>query len=111
MRGLGQLVLVGLVVLGWPCLGWAADSEGSGRIAVAGPPARPCALTEAQFEALSAIECQPQHAAVLDTRASYTSEREARMDATRTANNILTASWYVGFPGAILAILVAAAPL
>jgi len=75
------------------------------------PPSRPHALTDAQFEALVRLENQPQHADARDVRASYTTEHEARMDATRWANNIATAGYHAGFAGAILTILIMAAPL
>lgn len=111
MRKVALLGLVGLAVLAAPCLVLGAGNEVAGQGVSLAAPARPCALTQAQFEALSRLESQPQHSAILDTRASYTSEHEARMDATRFANNFFTGSYYVGFPAAILGLLIAAAPL
>jgi len=80
-------------------------------VASAAPPARPLQLTGAQFDRLCQLESQPVHAAILDVRASYTSEREARLESTRLANDVATGAWQFGFPGAILFMLIAAAPL
>jgi len=80
-------------------------------IAWASPPTRPAGLTTAQFNALQQIESQPQHAIVLDIHASYKSERERSLDLTRASDDFWTAVYQGGFPGAIAAILICAAPL
>ena len=80
-------------------------------VASAAPPARPLQVTGSQFDQLCQLETQQPHVAILDVRASYTSEREARLEATRLANDISTGAWQFGFPGAILIMLIAAAPL
>jgi hypothetical protein len=78
-------------------------------------PARPLELTSAQFDGLTALESQPQHAAVLDLHASYTSEeaseREKTHETTMLVNDILTAAYTGGFPVGLLIVLIAAAPL
>ena len=79
----------------------------AGAVASAAPPARPLQLTEAQFDRLSQIETQPEHAAILDVRASYTSEREARLETTRLADDISIGAYQFGWPGAILILILA----
>ena len=58
--------------------------------AVAAPPARPLAMTSAQYQAVCQIEAQAENTAVLDLRASYTSEHEAMMAANLVTNDITT---------------------
>jgi len=82
-----------------------------GSIASAAPPPRPLQLTPAQFDQLCQLETQAEHVAVLDVRASYTSEREAKLEATRLADDVSTAAYQFGWPGTILLILICAAPL
>jgi len=79
--------------------------------AYAGPPARPLALTPAQFDALGELENQPQHVAVLDVHATFKSEREKSLDATRLSDDIFTVAWTGGVPAAVIICLIAAAPL
>ena len=79
--------------------------------ASATPPGRPLQITPAQFDRLCQLETQAEHAAILDVQASYTSEREAKLEATRLADDISAGAVQFGFPGAILLILLAAAPL
>ena len=69
------------------------------------PPPRPIPVTVAQFDALDELSHQPEHAAVAAKRASYSPE------AARTMTDIGAAAFQIGFPGAILAVLIAAMPL
>lgn len=80
-------------------------------LATAAPPRRPAPLTPAQYAELRRVEAQPRHVAVLDVRASYGSEHEEHMDSVRMSDDILTGAYQIGMPSAILAILIAAAPL
>lgn len=80
-------------------------------LAMAEPPSRPHELTAAQFEQLVQLENQPQHAAVQQLHASYASEREINMEATRAWDDALTYAYNVGYPLGILIVLIAAAPL
>ena len=73
----------------------------------ASTPARPMQLTEAQFDRLCQLETQAEHVAVLDVRASYTSEREAKLEANRLSDDISTAAYQFGWPGAILILVLA----
>lgn len=82
-----------------------------GNVASAAPPARPLQLTAAQLDRLCQIESQTQHVAILDVRASYTSEREAKLETTRLADDISTAAYQFGWPGTILLIVLLGAPL
>jgi len=81
--------------------------------AVAAPPPRPLALTASQFDALRQLETQPDHAALLDTHASFQgeSDRLESLEATRLSDDIFTVAWTGGFPATILVLLIAAAPL
>lgn len=79
--------------------------------AVAGPPARPLPITSTQYQAVCQVESQTEHVAVLDIRASYTSEAEASRSANLVANDISTAAFQVGWPSIPLILLIAAAPL
>ena len=83
----------------------------TGSAVQASPPARPLQLTTAQFDRLCHIESQTEHTVILDVRASYTSEREAKLETTRLADDISTAAYQFGWPGTILLILILAAPL
>lgn len=82
-----------------------------GNVASAAPPTRPLQLTSTQFDRICQIETQAEHTAILDVHASYTSEREAQMDKTRLVDDISTAAYQFGWPGAILMILLISAPL
>ncbi len=77
----------------------------------ANPPGYPLALTPAQFDYLRQLETQPEHAAILDMHATYKSEREKSLDATRLSDDILTVAWTGGLPATIIILLIAAAPL
>ena len=79
--------------------------------ALADPPPRPLALTEAQYNHLRQLEVQPEHATILDVHATYQSERERSLEATRLSDDILTVAYTGGFPATILILLIAAAPL
>lgn len=79
--------------------------------ALAATPGRPAALTPAQYRALVHIEQQPEHAAVLDVQATYTSERDRSMEATRLSDDFWTVAYDAGLPGSILIVLICAAPL
>jgi len=79
--------------------------------AMAKPPARPHELTTTQFQQLVQLENLPQHAAVQKLHASYASEREINMEATRAWDDALTYAYNVGYPLGILIVLIAAAPL
>jgi hypothetical protein len=59
-------------------------------VVLAGPPARPLALTSEQYQAIQQLEAQPEHAAVLNVQASYTSEHEATQAANLVTNDITT---------------------
>lgn len=101
MRGMLTLVLVTLILTAIPAAVFAA------------PPARPLALTADQIDALRQLETQPQHAAVLDTHASFQdeSDRLASLEATRLSDDIFTIAYTGGFPVGLLLVLIAAAPL
>ena len=99
IRSLLALTIVMMVLVAAP----TADS--------ADPPLRPLELTSAQFDYLRQLETQPEHAAVLDLHASYKSEREKSLDATRLSDDIFTVAYTGGFPATILILLIAAAPL
>jgi len=76
----------------------------AGPLAQASPPVRPLPLTQAQFDQLCQIETQAEHVAVLDIRASYTSEREAQLEKNRLVDDATTAAYQFGWPLAILLI-------
>jgi len=80
-------------------------------VAVGAPPSRPLALTSDQYQAICQVEAQPEHAAVLDVQASYTSEYEATQAANLVANDITTAACQGGWLSAPFIILILAAPL
>ncbi|MBI4578172.1 MAG: hypothetical protein HY718_00625 [Planctomycetes bacterium] len=71
------------------------------------PPARPAALTPAQFEALRRIEAQPEHRTIAGISATY-SAREKNLEFTRFSDDFWTAAYQVGWPGWILAFGLAA---
>ncbi|HOB73151.1 MAG TPA: hypothetical protein PKG54_01370 [Phycisphaerae bacterium] len=75
------------------------------------PPARPKPLTVEQYRHLVELERQPEHLAVLDVQATYTSNREFDRDFTRASDDFWSVAWHAGFPGTILGILICAAPL
>ncbi len=79
--------------------------------AIAAPPARPLPMTSAQYQAVCQLEAQPEHVAVLDVRASYTSEHEATVAANLAVNDATTAAFNFGWPSIPLILLIAAAPL
>ena len=78
---------------------------------MADPPIRPHELTAAQYQQLVQLENQPDHAAVQELHASYASEREINLEATRAWDDALTYAYNIGYPMSILIILIAAAPL
>ena len=77
----------------------------------ADPPARPAGLTVPQFKHLQTLQTQPEHATVLELKASYQSEREKNLEMTRLSDDIFTVAWTGGFPLIIILLLIAAAPL
>ena len=79
--------------------------------AYAAPPACPLAVTQAQFDELRQIESQPQHAMMLEVRATYTTDREKQLEDNLIANDITTAATQFGWPSALAAILICGAPL
>lgn len=79
--------------------------------ALAGPPARPLSMTAAQYDAVCQIEKQADHMAVLEVRASYTSEHEEMMAANLVANDITTAATNTVWLGTPVLLLILAAPL
>jgi len=79
--------------------------------AMAAPPTRPLPMTSTQYQAVCQVESQAEHVAVLDVRASYTSESEAIRSANLVANDVSTAAFQVGWPSIPLILLIAAAPL
>ena len=99
IRSLPSLAIVMMVLVSTPA---AASAD---------PPPRPLAMTSAQFDHLRQLEAEPEHAAVLDLHASYKSEREKSLDATRLSDDIFTVAYTGGFPATILILLIAAAPL
>ena len=80
-------------------------------VVLAGPPARPLPLTSEQYQAIQQLEAQPEHAAVLDVQASYTSEYEATQASNLVANDITTALTEGGYIAAPLIILILNLPL
>ena len=79
--------------------------------ALAAPPAHPKPMTAAQYHAVCQIETQPDHAAVLDVRASYTSEHEAMMAANCITNDVTTGLTDTVWLGTPVLLLILAAPL
>lgn len=79
--------------------------------AMANPPARPKPLTAAQFQYLTQLEQQPEHLAVREVQATYTSEENRTQELTKLSDGILTVAFQGGVPATILAILICAAPL
>ena len=80
-------------------------------VVLAGPPARPLALTSEQYQAIQQIEAQPEHAAVLDVQASYTSEHEATQAANLVTNDITTAIYQGTYAATPIILLILGAPL
>lgn len=99
MRSLVLRVLVGALIVLAPA------------VVLAGPPARPLALTSEQYETIQQIEAQPEHAAVLNVQASYTSEHEATQAANLVANDITTAIYQGTYAAVPIILLILAAPL
>ncbi len=75
------------------------------------PPARPLSMTADQFTAIRSLEAQPEHQSVLDVHATYKSERERSLDFTRASDDFWSVVYHAGFPGAMLIVLILAAPL
>ena len=71
---------------------------------------RPLPVTADQFHALRQVENQPEHAAVRQVHATYQSERERHWEKQRTADDVTTAATFLGWIGALTAILIAGAP-
>jgi hypothetical protein len=91
-----------------PNLAYAEPATQSNAV-IAAPPARPAPLTAAQFQALKDVQAQPEHAQVLETTATYSdSEREEALKWTRFSDDVWTAIYQVGWPGAYLGILICA---
>jgi hypothetical protein len=91
-----------------PSLAYAEPATQAHAVTAA-PPARPAPLTAAQFEALKDVQAQAEHAKVLETTATYTgAEREQALKWTRFSDDVLTAIYQVGWPGAYLGILICA---
>jgi hypothetical protein len=78
--------------------------------AVAAPPARPLPMTSAQFQAVCQLEAQPDHTAVLDLRASYTSEHEAMMAANQVTNDVTTGVTQTVWAGTPILLILLALP-
>ena len=69
------------------------------------PPPRPLAITANQAVALEQLASQPEHQSAQLARASYSPE------AARQMVELGVAATQISIPGAILAVLIAAAPL
>ncbi len=70
-------------------------------------PARPTALTPAQFESLCALEAAPEHSKVLQSSATYAPpEKGVRWQTV--SDDVWTLVYDVGWPGAYLAIVICA---
>ncbi|HOW70950.1 MAG TPA: hypothetical protein PKY77_10145 [Phycisphaerae bacterium] len=80
-------------------------------VSVAAPPAKPLPVTAKQFDQLRQIQAQPQHAAVVNVQATFTSDREKQLEANLIANDILTVAWNAGWPTTLLIVTICAAPL
>ncbi len=72
--------------------------------AAAEPPSRPLPITVDQYDALSALAAQPQHAASLDVRASYS---QSVYNKLQEPSSYIT---YAVIAGTILALVIAGAP-
>jgi hypothetical protein len=76
---------------------------------LAAPPAKPLPMTGTQFAALREIEQQPQHQQVLNTRATYQSERERIVERNLKIDDITTIGTFFAYPATIVGFLIAAA--
>ena len=83
----------------------------AGPLLAAAPPGRPLAMTSTQFQALRQVEQQPEHAAVRQVHATYQSERERHLEEQRTVDDITSGATFAGWIGALVTILICAAPL
>jgi hypothetical protein len=99
MRSLVLRLVVGVLVVLAPA------------VVLAGPPARPLALTSEQYQTIQQVEAQPEHAAVLDVQASYTSEHEAMQAANLVTDDITTGVTQGGWAGALIILLILGSPL
>ncbi len=72
---------------------------------------RPLELTPEQYAELQQIQAEPEHVVIEDVHASYSSEREERIEADRIANDISTGFMQATGPVAIAIMLLLAAPL
>ncbi len=72
---------------------------------VVAPPARPLPITTSQMQAIERVCRQPQHADAVATRASYSPETARKM------SEIGVHATQAVLPGAVLALLILAAPL
>lgn len=82
----------------------------SGMVLAAGP-GRPLELTPDQFTQLEQLQAEPAHGSLMDLHASYSSEREERIEADRIANDISTGAMQAAWPVILTIVLIAAAPL
>ncbi len=99
MRRLMALILILAVLTAIPTAASAA------------PPARPLAVTPAQFGELQKAQTATEHVAVLDVHASFKSEHEKQLEKTRMADDISSGVVLIGYPTLIICLLIAAAPL
>ena len=88
------LTLVVSMLLAFPLTTTAGD-----------PPARPLPLTPDQYDRLSELQAQPEHVATLDVHATYKTEREKSLEATRLSDDVFTVLYTGGFPFLILLLL------
>ena len=77
----------------------------------ADPPGRPKPLTPAQYRCLAQLERQPEHAAVQDVQATYTSSKKFDKAFTRASDDFWTLAYQLGLPATILTMLIAAGAL
>ncbi len=80
-------------------------------MAPADPPGRPRRLTPAQYQHLVQLERQPDHMAVREMQATYTSNREFDHAFVRASDDFWTSAYPAGLPTTILVLLILAAPL
>lgn len=95
MRCLLTWTLVASMLLAFPLTTVADD-----------PPARPLPLTPSQYDGLTELQAQPEHVATLDIHATYKTEREKSLEATRLSDDIFTVLYTAGFPFLVLALVV-----
>jgi hypothetical protein len=96
-----------LAIVAAPAAAWAGSSAPSGSKASLNPPARPVALTPAQYQTLRVIEQMPEHSKVGGSVASY-SAREKNLQFTRFSDDFWTVAYDVGWPGTYLAFIICA---